>query len=162
MSISDKFSRFSASARWKADQQIKLLRIQNEIHVLENQIKSKKSKLAETALVIFSKDKLGELELIEICEQINNLLAETVEKNKMLEAIKMEKNPEFPTDLNSYSTISPGNFSGLVCPKCGKQLMRSHCPEHGEKGVPMEEKNVDSKSVALEPGSIPVLENDFR
>ena len=139
MSLSDKIARFSAGARWRADQQVRLIQKQNEIRVVENTIRQKKSELAEETLKLFFDKELIKTELINICDQIYELKIEVKEKNSTLEDIKNEIQPGYTNEVIGYSSISANDNPGNVCPICHQSLTRSHCPEHGVKGVLFED-----------------------
>ena len=70
MPIRESLSRAAAVAKWKADQQMRLLRSQNRVRELEGQIASLRTRLADTALALYAQERLVEGELKEIGDAI--------------------------------------------------------------------------------------------
>ncbi|MFZ1598498.1 MAG: hypothetical protein WAW26_21840, partial [Anaerolineae bacterium] len=63
MTIQESLSRATAVARWKADQQMRLLKNQNQVRDLEGQMKTQKARLADTAWTLYAQQLLSEDEL---------------------------------------------------------------------------------------------------
>jgi len=140
MPIQESLSRAANAAKWKADQQMRLLKSQNQVRELEEQIKAQKARLADTALTLYTQQRLSEDELKEICAAIAQLHEQVRQQQMLQEATKNEQPPD-----RTYSQTSPPSAeqpvapkSGqLVCPTCGRILAARFCPEHGVEGVPV-------------------------
>jgi DNA repair exonuclease SbcCD ATPase subunit len=137
-------SRAAAVAKWKADQQRRLLNSQNQVRELEGQTKTLKARLADATLTLYTQERLGEDELKEICAAIAQLHEQIEEQKKLQEAIKNEQPPEqtysatYPPSppAQQPATVASGQ---LICPKCGKPVPVRFCPEHGVEGVPSQQ-----------------------
>jgi hypothetical protein len=141
MPLQDRVAHAAAVAKWKADQQMRLLKSQNQVREIEGQIRSQKAILADKALSLYDLQKLTEEELISICSAIAQLHAQIKDQQSLQEMIKREQAPE----LSAYSSSYPpsanvvslmGTLSGLVCPTCGQALVGRFCPVHGVEGIP--------------------------
>jgi ribosomal protein L37AE/L43A len=141
MPIQDYLSHAAAVAKWKADQQVRLLKSQNLIREIESQIRAQKALLADKTLNLYEQKKITEEELINICFAIAQLHEQIKEQQNLQETIKQEHAPELTTYSSSYpssvSAVSTETLSGLVCPKCNRPLVGRFCPEHGVEGIPM-------------------------
>ena len=142
MSFQDRISHAAAVTKWKADQQMRLLKSQNQVRDFENQIKSQKALLADKALNLFTQHLLAEEALIQVCTTIAHLHEQIKEQQSIQELAKQERAPELITHSADYpeeegeATIQPTpGFSGLVCPKCNRSLIGRFCPEHGVEGI---------------------------
>jgi len=140
MPLQDSISRAANTAKWKADQQIRLLKSQSQARDLEEKIKAQKAKLADAALTLFAQQGLSEDELKQICSAIAQLHENIQQQRDLQEAIKNE----LPPDQVYSSHYPPTNMptetpkSGqLVCPKCGKVVPIRFCPDHGVEGIPV-------------------------
>ena len=131
MPLKDKIAHAGAVAKWKADQQARLYKIQTQINELEQMIRGEKSNLADTALSLFGQDNLSDDELKQICSKITELSDQIKEKQRFQEAIKQERPPEYV----EYTSKVAEKISGLVCPECGRELVGQYCPDHGVAGV---------------------------
>lgn len=149
MGFSEKFTQATEKAKFIANQKRRLFEVRSRIKELENSVILNKSELADASIRLYRTDKLLNQDLINICNRINKLADEIKKEKDLSESIKAES----PPPSQSISTIYSSNFedvgSGLVCPICKQFLSRSHCPEHGEKGVPLvddeqEDINVNS------------------
>jgi hypothetical protein len=146
-SLMDKMTHAAAVAKWKADQQVRIMRAQNSVREMENQVRSQKADIAEITLALYAKDALTEGQLIPLCQQISQIHSQIQSINQTIEAIKQEQAPADPS-LNSSAyqpatnnsigqTVDPSSpsLSGLVCPECGMALVGRFCPVHGKEGI---------------------------
>ncbi len=127
-------------AKWKADQQVRLLNLHRSISQQEEAVKLQKARLAEATVKLFYDDQLTEEPLIAICQQIKALFTEIDNLKAQEDATRNEKPPEnlaaySSRGLSSYPDLPPVAPGTLVCPKCGKELHGRFCPEHGVQGV---------------------------
>jgi hypothetical protein len=155
MSFVDKLGSAAAAAKWKADQQMRVMHVQNNIHELENQVKAQKTALADAAFGLYQQGQLADVSLQSICATIvqNNTQIGALTDN--LRQIQAEQAPSenqpvpapapvvtpppapaetspFPTMVSAPAPAAPV----LVCPECGQVLKGKFCPEHGREGVP--------------------------
>jgi hypothetical protein len=140
MPLQDDLTHAAKVARWKADQQLRLMKIQNQIRDIEGEIRSRKSLLAEQTFALYARDGLVEEELKQTCSQINDLQTKIQENQMLQEAVKNELPPEKPVHPVYQPAPAPApseaGGSQLVCPKCGRVVPVRFCPDHGVEGVP--------------------------
>jgi len=138
--------------KWKVDQQASLWKVQQQIGKIENDIRGKKSELAETALALYAKENLLEDELKQICSAINQLYDQVKFQQGVYENINRQRPPE----RNIYDpSIPQPPASNLICPQCGKTVVGSFCPEHGIAGIsPTYTTNLPdaTSGIEIEPG----------
>lgn len=156
MSLQDRISHATAVTKWKADQQMRLLKSQNQVREIEVQIRQQRSNLADATLSLYAEQKLEGESLQEICAAIDALKAQTQAQVELQEKIKQEQSPQLVAStfqpssaetLQSASEYTAGGdlgsipapvtlaTSGLVCPKCKRPLTVRFCPDHGLEGV---------------------------
>ncbi|HVN53557.1 MAG TPA: hypothetical protein VMT46_04440 [Anaerolineaceae bacterium] len=161
-SFMDKLGSAAALAKWKADQQVRVMRVQNQIHDLEKQVNAQNASLASTVMGLYSQGTLVDSSLREICAGIERLNEQVRQLNENLRQIQAEQPPSdqpaqpqapasspapapsaappvsFPTPMATTwppSATAP-QATVLVCPQCGQVLQGKFCPEHGLPGVP--------------------------
>jgi len=137
MSIQESLSRATAATKWKADQQMRLLKSQNQVRDLEGQIKIQKAQLADTAWALYTQQRLSEDELKEICAVMVQLQEQIHQQQALLEAIKNEQLPDqaYSATLSSSAIANAAVTQNLctnchnaielhwkICPRCGTQL----------------------------------------
>ncbi len=138
MGFSEKVTQATEIAKFIANQKMRLYEVRNRIKELENSVLLNKSELAETSLRLYRADKLLNQDLIIICNRINKLADDIKKEKDLFENIKAESPPIHQDIPTTYSSEIGEVTSGLACPICRQALSRSHCPEHGKKGVPIE------------------------
>lgn len=140
MPFQDRINHAAAIAKWKADQQMRLLKSQSRISEVESQIRSEKSALADKTLALYAQEQLAEDDLKRICTAIAALHEQIEEQRSLQEAARNERPPE----LQAYSATYPPaqstelqteSLSRLVCPRCNRSLVGRFCPDHGIEGV---------------------------
>lgn len=160
MSFMDKLGSAAATAKWKADQQMRIMRAQNSIRDVENQVKTQKAALAETALQLYAQGALTEAPLVEACAAITQLTLQIGQLTETLRQIQAEQPPgenqpapvpapaapaptyaspapaAAPVPTPAPAAAVPAQPARLVCPVCGMELAGRFCPEHGREGVP--------------------------
>ncbi|MCL4562315.1 MAG: hypothetical protein M1281_17100 [Chloroflexi bacterium] len=156
MGFMDKLGSAAATAKWKADQQMRVMRVQNNIRDLENQVKSQKMALGDTALGLYSQGSLAEEPLQQICAEIGRINEQVAQLNQNLRQIQAEQPPSEnqpasapapaayappPVPESTAPATAPAPDPApqpavLVCPECGQVLKGRFCPEHGREGVP--------------------------
>ncbi len=140
MPLKDDVFSLRDKAKWKADQQVRLLNLRRSISQQEDSIKVKKARLADAAVKLFYDNQLTDEPLKAICQQIQETFNEIDNLKAQEEAARNEKPPEnlsvySSSGPSSYSEVPPGTVGALVCPVCGRELRGRFCPEHGVAGV---------------------------
>ena len=133
MSIKDRLTHAAEMTKWKTDQQMRLLKSQNEVRALEGNVRTEKARLADTVIALNVQGKISENELMEICKEIDQISDQIHKETSLQDLIKQEQSPTL-TSYSDYSAEEPG--SGLICPECGRPLIGRFCPEHGIEGIP--------------------------
>jgi hypothetical protein len=149
MPFQDKLAHAAAVAKWKADQQMRLLKSQNRVGEIEGQIRNQKAALADKALSLYAQEQLAENDLKQICDTIASFHEQIKEQHSLQEIIRNERPPE----QQAYtSTYPPAPMSGRVCPKCGRTLVGRFCPEHGVEGIipPQNSESQDSEPARVD------------
>lgn len=160
MSFMDKLGSAAAAAKWKADQQMRVMRAQSSIRDLENQVKTQKEALGDAALELFAQGSLADQSLQQLCVAIGQLKGQLAQANDTLHQIQAEQPPSegqhapapvqaapayVPPAAPAYTppapapapmAAAPAQAAVLVCPECGTVLKGRFCPEHGVEGVP--------------------------
>jgi predicted RNA-binding Zn-ribbon protein involved in translation (DUF1610 family) len=140
MPLQDKIAHAAAVAKWKADQQMRLIKSQSRIGEIEGQIRTQKAALADKTLALYAQEQLTEDDLKQICAAIATLHEQIKEQQVLQEAVRNERAPEQQVYSAAYPPVQPagsqaGPMSGFVCPQCGRQLVGRFCPEHGVEGI---------------------------
>jgi len=149
MPIKDDMNNLADKAKWKANQQMRLINLHNNITQHEGNIKVQKAHLADAAVKLFYDNQLNDETLRSMCSQIQATFNEIDNLKAQEIAVRNEKPPE---NVSNYSAGNPvavevaGTTSGLVCPKDGRELRGKFCPEHGIPGV-------ERKPIITEPAS---------
>ncbi len=161
MGFMDKLGSAANTAKWKADQQMRLMRVQNSIHDLEKQVNAQKASLADAVLEIYAQGTLADERLKGICSAISQLDTQIAGLNENLHQIQAEQppsegqpaavapapapyTPPAPAPVQPAAdavplapvAAAPAAQVELVCPECGQVLKGKFCPEHGVAGVP--------------------------
>jgi hypothetical protein len=143
MPLKDDVFSLRDKAKWKADQQVRLLNLHRSISQQEDNIKLQKARLADATVKLFYDGQLTEEPLIALCQQIQATFDEIDNLKAQEEATRNEKPPE---NLSVYSSRGPSSYTEvppvsasavgtLVCPVCGRELRGRFCPVHGVPGV---------------------------
>jgi len=166
MPLQDRIAHAAAVAKWKADQQMRLLKSQSRIGEIEGQIRIQKAALADKTLALYAQEQLTEDDLKQICANIATLHAQIKEQQSLQEAVRSERPPEQQSYSAAYPPAQPAEvpampLSGLICPQCGRQLVGRFCPEHGVEGVlppqaaePVQTDNATSQLVCPTCGKV--------
>jgi hypothetical protein len=132
MGFMDKVGNAANVAKWKADQQLRIIKKQGEIRDIENNFYRQKVALSEVVYSLFKNNQIVNEEVLNICSIIAQIEGQIQTEKQNVEAIKQEQPPiqvfEQPPEII--------NHSGLICPDCGQQLVGKFCPVHGVEGVP--------------------------
>lgn len=127
MAFKEQIEHAAAVTKWKADQQVRILKIQGQINDMESTIKGRVYALGEFTLRLSEQGELQQPSLLESTHEIATLKDQLLGLQQSLTAVKNENGPQRPQEQQA--------FSGLVCPVCGAMLRGNFCPEHGVAGV---------------------------
>ena len=127
MALKEQLEHAAAVTKWKADQQMRILKIQGQISDMESTIKGRVYALGESTLRLSEQGELQQPSLLDLTHEIATLKEQLLGLQQTLTAVKTESGPQRPEAQQS--------FSGLVCPVCGAMLRGNFCPEHGVAGV---------------------------
>jgi ssDNA-binding Zn-finger/Zn-ribbon topoisomerase 1 len=126
--LSDRIKHAKNVAEWKVSQTKRIMDTQGKINDFQKQISRKMQVLSESAYNLHALEKLENDELLKICREIDAIHQAIQRTEAEIETIRNEQSPEI---LESAKMV----LSGLICPKCGKDLAGKFCPEHGVEGV---------------------------
>ncbi len=93
MSFQQRLSHAAAVAKWKADQEARLLKSQNQAREVKKQISTQKAALAEAALKLLAQDQLQDEGLKQLYATLLQLQQQVREQQELQEAIKQERPP---------------------------------------------------------------------
>lgn len=132
MAFKEQLEYAAAVTKWKADQQVRIVKIQGQISDMENTVKGRVYALGEATMQLQEQGELTQPSLLDLTAQITGLKQQIVVLQQSLTAVKAESGPQRP----QTQTQPQPAYSGLVCPQCGAMLKGNFCPEHGVPGVP--------------------------
>ena len=124
--LQDRLDHATKVAKWKVDQQKRILNKQSKITDFKKQFRRNKLILSDKVYELYREKKIKNIELVSICEDSDSI-REAIRKTE-LEKESIRK--EVPPALKSIT-----NYSGLVCPKCRKELTGNFCPVHLFEGI---------------------------
>ena len=139
MPFFDRIKQGGDATKFKADQLIRVQRVQSEISSINKEIEYAKDRLANLAIDLHQRGELADQRIEEVCLQIDQLLLQIAEKNNQIASIRAEELPQAaPTSSttrimkvcpNCKASVAIG---ALFCSECGNEMAVS--PE-GEQFV---------------------------
>jgi RNA polymerase subunit RPABC4/transcription elongation factor Spt4 len=128
MQFKDRFKRGVDTAKFKADQLMRINRVQTEIEQLKREITSQRQKLADMALALHSSAALHQVELITLCETVGELNAQIHTRENQIANIKSETLDSLPTHASSTRQCphcrADITEEAEFCGNCGKPTPR--------------------------------------
>ncbi len=97
MPILDRFKQGVDSAKFKADQLMRINRVQGEIGNLNHEIAGLRDKVANAVMELHKGGKLAHPELEELCASIDGLNGQIATKEAQIASIRAETAPQAPT-----------------------------------------------------------------
>ncbi len=97
MPILDRFKQGVDSAKFKADQLMRINRVQGEIGNLNHEIAGLRDKVANAVMELHKGGKLAHPELKELCASIDGLNGQIAAKEAQIASIRAETAPQAPT-----------------------------------------------------------------
>lgn len=140
MTLVDRFKHGVDVTKFKADQLMRINRIQGEIDSLQQNISRLYNKIAVTTVELHKKDVLANSELVDLCVAIDRLDESILEKRKNIAAIREEEAPQFASLTVGRGPINP-------CPQCNSDVPigAEYCPNCGNRMPTIESpSNIDS------------------
>jgi len=131
MPILDQFRRGVDVAKFKADQLMRINRVQGEVGDLRREIQGVREKIATAAIELHKQGPLSYPGLEELCAAIDRIEAQIVEKEALIARIRAEVPPQAtpPTLVSSANSVNPCPHCGFdapvgaaFCPNCGKSI----------------------------------------
>ena len=113
MSLVDRMKHGVDVTKFKADQVLRVRRVESEINELRRQISDVRAQIASTTLALYDQAALQNPELQKLCRAIDDLKAQIATKESLIEAIRAEEAPISPQI--SYQPVNP-------CPKCYAEI----------------------------------------
>ncbi len=158
MTFKAKIEHAAAVTKWKADQQIRIVRTQSQISDMEKQIKDRVYGLGEATLALSDRGGVNQPELQPHLHDLNEMRNYLAQLQTALEAIKNEAPPPPPVEPEMTPVVTYTGGSGLVCPQCGMVLIGKFCPEHGLEGVvPAPPPQLETQVQPVVDGFVPVM-----
>ncbi|HPL82389.1 MAG TPA: hypothetical protein PLU23_07775 [Anaerolineaceae bacterium] len=158
MTFKAKIEHAAAVTKWKADQQIRIVRTQSQISDMEKQIKDRVYGLGEATLALSDRGGVNQPELQPHLHDLNEMRKYLAQLQTTLEAIKNEAPPPPPVEPEMTPVTAYTGASGLVCPQCGMVLIGKFCPEHGLEGVvPAPPPQLETPVQPVVDGFVPVM-----
>jgi RNA polymerase subunit RPABC4/transcription elongation factor Spt4 len=144
MSIFDKAKQGVDVAKFKADQLLRVNKVQNEIGALRRDITGVREKIAEAVVQLHKQGPLTYPEVEELCLKIDQLETQIAEKDAQIVAIRTEQPPIAVVAAGAAAAAAgqataacphchaPVPVDAAFCPNCGKQIPpRPKCKQCG-------------------------------
>jgi len=152
MELGEKIKHAATVAKWKADQQKRLMESNSLIGRLKNEVRNHKFTMADKALSLYEEEQLSEDELKGICDDILDLEKKIAEQASFQRDIKNEQSPEqhsgSPNIHKESKKMSPERTASLVCPNCSHAvpLGASFCTNCGKTFSSSQENEIDKET----------------
>jgi|LSQX01.2.fsa_nt_gb hypothetical protein len=157
MTFKAKVEHAAAVTKWKADQQIRIVKANKEISDMENQIKERIYILGETTMALADQGNVSQPELQSQLKDLVEMRKYFFQLQSNLEAIKNEAPPPPPVEPAPNIAQPYPVAQGLVCPQCGRPIVGKFCPEHGLEGVAPVPASPQMPSPMPEPQTYPEM-----
>ena len=136
--MSERIANAASNASWKLDQQLRLNNATKKGTEIGELLRKEKLRLADLVIDLAKQDNLSTETIKDTLAIIQNLLEQSDIILREIEKIKSEKSPEAmrqQTNNPTFETPPLETDSGLVCPKCHKNVPVKFCVYCGEEGV---------------------------
>jgi len=98
--------------KFKADQYMRIQRVQGEVSALHKEMASVRGKIANTVIELYNQSTLSHKELVDLCLIIDQFYAQISQKEAQIAAIRAEEPPKLPPSVAVYNTRTK------ICPQC--------------------------------------------
>ena len=131
MSIFDKAKQGVDVAKFKADQLLRVNKVQNEISALRRDILGVREKVAEAVVVLHKQGPLAYPEVEELCVKIDEIETQIAEKDAQLVAIRAEQPP---VAAGAAAAAVAAGQATAACPHCHAPVPvdAAFCPNCGQ------------------------------
>jgi hypothetical protein len=135
MTIFNQFKHGVDITKFKADQLLRINRVQSEIDSLRPEITDIKLQIGETAYSLHQQGQLQNTDLQELCRDIDEVYQQIAEKERQIGAIREEKPPQGPQVSQPSGPLcqtchNPYSKGALFCMHCGSPVPKT-CPQCG-------------------------------
>jgi hypothetical protein len=122
--------------KFKADQLLRVNRVQSEISNLRREIQTTRDRIASAALELHRSDSLLPAEIEQLCTAVDRLNAQIMEREALIAAIQAELPPQLAVPPVTYGApaIQPTTRPTRACPHCGfgAPVHAAFCPNCGK------------------------------
>ena len=118
MPLMDNLKRGVDVAKFKADQLMRVNRVQGEVSNLRRDIQGVREKIANAVVQLHKQNALAHPELEEMCGTIDQFEAQIAEKEAQIAAIKAEVPPQSPAPASPGYTTPVPTGATAICPNC--------------------------------------------
>jgi ribosomal protein L40E len=156
MAFVNRFKHGLNVTKFKADQMMRINKIQGEINAIRQQISSTRMEIANTAFEQYKQSRLEDPYIKPLCSTVEDLMNQITERETMIEEIRAEEAPSQPEEnWNLPQNPCPYCYFDLpkgavFCPNCGQSL-----PESAAMETPATQAEISSCpqcQVQLPPG----------
>ncbi len=132
----------AAAAKWKADQLVRINKVQGEINKLKGEISNAHDQIAHAVLEMRQRGEALPPELEAVCANVDGLNAQITEHEAQLAAINAEQAPgsqPAPAAAPAAAPVAPAATT-KTCPSCHASVpfAAGFCPNCGFKFAPAE------------------------
>lgn len=135
-------------ARFRADQLVRINRLNGEVQNLNGEKRAVRTKIADVAIRLRRNGVLSRPELDELCDTMDQLEAFIAEKEEQIAGIRAEIPPRIPEE----GRPSSDSAKAVVCPSCGfaVPIGAAFCPECGLRmpETPEEQSRASSSEIS--------------
>jgi hypothetical protein len=135
MSIFNQFKHGVDITKFKADQLIRINRIQSEIDGVKPKITETKLQIGETAYSLHQRGELADPMLQELCGVIDTINQQIAERERQIASIREEQPPQGPQISQQAGPFcptchNPYSKGAVFCMHCGSPVPKT-CPQCG-------------------------------
>lgn len=136
MSIFDKAKQGVDVAKFKADQLLRINKVQNDIGTLRRDIQGVREKAAEAVVQLHRQGPLAYPDVEDLCLKIDQIEAQIAEKEAQVAAIRAEQPPV--AVVAAVAVATGMSLSMAVCPQCRTSIPdgAAFCPSCGKQIPP--------------------------
>ena len=128
MAFVNRFKHGLNVTKFKADQMLRINKIQTEINTIRQQVSGARMEIANTAFELYKQGRVEDPDIKRLCTAVEDLLGQISEREAMIEAIRAEEAPRQPEEdwgapQNPCPYCSFDLPEGSVFfPNCGRSL----------------------------------------